>query len=252
MYGRGARFIFPAVKRIDRDIGVAILVVLWVTAGVVADRGASLALQRSIGAATWALLVALLAGEQLLVRIQVIAAVAIATVGEIFFSLVIELYTYRLGNLPSFVPPGHGVVYLAALTLGRSALFERGGKLLPRLSLGVCLAWALWGLTLSPRADLFGALLALCFAGFVVAGSAPRVYAGAFIVTSWLELAGTAAGTWTWPQMDSAGVFTLGNPPSGIAGGYCLLDCAALSFGTRAARWWDDWRAPAAEPAIAD
>lgn len=234
--------------RIGRDVGVAILVILWVTAGVVLDHGASLAVQRIIGAATWALLIALLAGESSLVRVQVIAAVAIATIGEVFFSLGIELYTYRLGNLPSFVPPGHGVVYLAALTLGRSSLFTRGGTGLVRATLAVCLTWAAWGLLLSPRQDLFGAILALCFAGFVVAGQAPRVYAAAFIVTSWLELAGTAAGTWTWPATDPSGLFTFGNPPSGIAGGYCLLDCAALSLGTRLSAWWS---ASARRPAAA-
>ncbi len=233
-------------SRLDRDIAVAVLVMLWVTAGVLVDRGASLGVQRTIGAATWALLFALLAGEKPLVRAQVLAAVAIATVREVFLSLGVELYTYRLENLPSFVPPGHGVVYLAALTLGRSTLFHRAGTLLTRTTLVTCLAWAAWGVTVAPRHDLFGALLALCFAGFVVAGRAPRVYAAAFIVTSWLELAGTAAGTWTWAVTDQSGLFTLGNPPSGVAGGYCLLDCAALSLGARLAGWWR------ASPAVAE
>lgn len=237
---------------IHRDIGVTVLVLLWVTAGVLLDRGASLAVQRTIGAATWALLFVLLAAEKPLVRAQVLVAVAVATVGEVFLSLGVELYTYRLANLPSFVPPGHGVVYLAALTLGRSTLFDRGSTGLTRATLVACLAWAAWGITLAPRHDLFGALLALCFAGFVIAGRAPRVYAAAFIVTSWLELAGTAAGTWTWTAVDQSGLFTFGNPPSGIAGGYCLLDCVALSLGSRFVEWWSVSRAPLRETAIAD
>ena len=43
------------------------------------------------------------------------------------------MYTYRLGGVagvPSFVPPGHGLVYLAALCLARSRVFARHERVL--------------------------------------------------------------------------------------------------------------------------
>jgi hypothetical protein len=223
--------------RLDRNLGLALGVCLWVSAGVLVDRGASLATQHALGAATWLVLVLLLSREKQLVRAQVAAAVIIATAGELFLALGLELYTYRLGNLP-LVPPGHGIVYLAALTLGRSRLFIDNRQTVVTITLLLAMSWAAWGVALAPRTDMFGAILALCFAGFVVAGRAPLVYAGAFLVTSWLEIAGTTAGTWTWAVADDSGLLTMGNPPSGIAGGYCLLDCAALSVGTRFTAWW--------------
>ena len=66
--------------------------------------------------------------------------------------------------------------YLHLLTVGwlSNLIFGVAHWMFPRASVeqprgDVCLAWAAWGITLAPRHDLFGALLALCFAGFVVA-----------------------------------------------------------------------------------
>ena len=36
-----------------------------------------------------------------------LSCIAIATAGELFLSLVWGLYTYRLENVPMFVPPGN-------------------------------------------------------------------------------------------------------------------------------------------------
>ena len=37
----------------------------------------------------------------------------------------LHVYVYRLHDVPAFVPPGHGLVYLAALALGGTALVRR-------------------------------------------------------------------------------------------------------------------------------
>ena len=58
-------------------------------------------------------------------RVQTLVVVALATCVEYTFSPLLQAYTYRIGTVPLFVPPGHGLVYLAALTLGRSALVGR-------------------------------------------------------------------------------------------------------------------------------
>ena len=54
---------------------------------------------------------------------QVAVVVAFATAIEYLCSPLLGIYTYRLHNVPAFVPPGHGLVYLAALAL------EMGGAL---------------------------------------------------------------------------------------------------------------------------
>ena len=39
---------------------------------------------------------------------------------------------------------------------------------------------------------------------------------------------GTSLGTWAWSTHDPTGLVTIGNPPSGAAGGYGWFDLAAV------------------------
>src|SRR5919108_2413643 len=61
-------------------------------------------------------------------RVQVWVCVAVATGFEIFGSLVWGVYRYRLHNLPLFVPPGHGIVYLFGLLAVQTPVVRRHGR----------------------------------------------------------------------------------------------------------------------------
>jgi hypothetical protein len=232
----------------SRVILIAAVTIFWIPLVLLADGSAGIDLQRALGAATWLLLLALLWGEPRAVRIQVGAVIVAATMLEYSASPLLGLYTYRLHNVPSFVPPGHGLVYLAALTAAGAMRTNRAGVWFPRAVLVVAAAWALWGITLSSRPDTGGALLFLFLAAFILRGRAPLVYAAAFVVTAYLEIIGTHVGNWAWAGHDFVGVTTLGNPPSGIAGGYCFLDMVGIYVAIRLA----DVYAPAlhVEPAV--
>ena len=223
----------PAVacRRSPGDLAVAAAVVLWIPVVLVADRGASLVEQHLLGAGSAALLLGLLVRESGLVRVQVAVLVAYAMVVEYTFSVGLGAYEYRLDNVPLFVPPGHGLVYLAALCLGRSALLASARAwLVPGTGTAV-LAYGLYGVTLAERPDAVGLFWAGCLVWFLWRGRAPLVYVAAFAVVTWLELLGTALGTWEWAPVDPVlGVITMGNPPSGVAGAYCYLDAAALTL----------------------
>jgi hypothetical protein len=54
-------------------------------------------------------------------------------------------------------------------------------------------------------------------------------YLAAFFITTWLELIGTAVGTWKWAAIDPVLGLPQGNPPSGVAAWYCLVDAVAIS-----------------------
>ena len=56
------------------------------------------------------------------------------------------------------------------------------------------------------------------------------VYLGAFFICTWLEVVGTAAGTWKWASIEPVFNWTQGNPPSGVAAWYCLVDAVAIGF----------------------
>jgi hypothetical protein len=89
-------------------------------------------------------------------------------------------------------------------------------------------AYAAYGLFLADRTDVLGAFWYLCLVGFLAWGPSRGLYIGAFFVVTYLEVLGTAVGTWTWQLYDPTGLVTIGNPPSGAAGGYGWFDLAAL------------------------
>ena len=225
-------------------VPIPVVVTLWVAVVLGLDSGASLAGQRLLGLGTWALLLVLLRGEPRATRVQVGVVVVYASLIEYVFAGWLGVYVYRLHNVPAFVPPGHGLVYLAALAIGRSAWAHRSTWFLPT-ALTVCGGWALWGLTLSPTLDGLGAFWFGCLVVFSRWGRSPFVYAGAFVMVSYLEIVGTSLGTWAWQQHDPTGLVAIGNPPSGIAGGYAWFDAAALALTPRLLRWWDARQAEA-------
>ncbi|MGH7710342.1 MAG: hypothetical protein ACREOG_03610 [Gemmatimonadaceae bacterium] len=180
---------------------------------------------------SWIVLLSLLRGEGRNVRAQVAVVVVFATIVEYTAAPVLGFYTYRLHNVPAFVPPGHGGLYLAALALGRSALGHKHGRKLIRLALLTGGAWVLWSLTFAERQDLLGMALFGVFVCVVAMGRAPSVYASTFILTAALEILGTSLGNWRWATHDPTGLLSIGNPPSGIAGGYCVFDAVALTGG---------------------
>jgi hypothetical protein len=232
----------------SRDAALFGGVVVWVAAVLVLDTGASPGRQHLLGAGTWLLLWLVLRGETGVVRAQVGVVVVFATVVEYVFSWWLGVYEYRLGTVPMFVPPGHGLVYLAALSFGRTAFAHRHARPLLTGVLVVGGGWALWGLTLSPQPDALGAFWYLCLVLFAWRGRSPLVYVGAFLVVSYLEILGTWLGTWTWGAVDPVlGLVTIGNPPSGIAGGYAWFDAAALAAAPLLTAWWARRRGPVHE-----
>jgi hypothetical protein len=166
-----------------------------------------------------------------------VVVVGFATLVEYTFSYDLHVYVYRFGNVPWFVPPGHGLVYLGALAIGRSPwALERRRTLLP-LTVAAGAAYATWGLVFSGRRDVLGAFWFVCLLGFLLRGRQPMVFVGAFVVVTYLELLGTHLGSWTWQVRDPiAHLVSMGNPPSGAAGGYGFFDAAALALAPRIER----------------
>jgi len=226
----------PAGLRADlaasrADLAAVGVVFGWITLVLLIERGSSLATQRLLGLATWVILAVLLRRETQLVRCQVAVVVVFATAVEYTFSPLLEVYIYRFGNVPAFVPPGHGGVYLCALALGRTALARRWSTPLVAITIAAGGSYALWGLVGSSRVDVLGAVWFGCLVAFLRWGPSRLLYVGAFAVVTYLELLGTAVHAWTWQSWDPTGVIPIGNPPSGAAGGYGWFDLAGLTVG---------------------
>lgn len=225
-------------------------VLAWITVVLTLDASGTLTTQRLIGAATWVLLVAALIRESPSVRAQTIIVVAFATVVEYTFSPLLGVYVYRLSNVPAYVPPGHGLIYLAALAIGRSAFVRARLGTLTVLVLAVGGCWAAYGFLLAQRQDLLGLLWFGCLAGFLKWGPSRGLYVGAFLMVSYLELYGTSVGTWAWQRHDPTGLISIGNPPSGAAGGYGWFDLAALTLGPALLSAWTSLTRRRRRPAL--
>jgi hypothetical protein len=216
-----------------------IVVLVWIPVTLGLDAGATLLQQHALGVVTWVLLVGLLRSESTLVRVQTGVVVIFATAIEYTFSPWLEVYTYRFDNVPAFVPPGHGLVYLAALTLGRTTLFQRHARTFVWATVVLGGLYALWGVSpWAPRPDVLGLFWYACLLGFLAWGRSRMLYVGAFVVVTYLELIGTWLGTWTWQPYDPTGLVGMGNPPSGAAGGYGWFDLVAITVAPVLVRWW--------------
>jgi hypothetical protein len=191
--------------------------------------------QLLLGLAAWIALAAALRDVPPLLRAQALVVVVVATCAEVVGSIIWGVYTYRLENLPSFVPPCHGLVYLAGAALAAAAAPRK--ELLVRVALVAVVAWGIAGVTVLPRADVGGAIGAALLAVYLIRGRAPEIYAGVFLVVAWLELYGTAIGTWEWAVTIPGTGVPQGNPPSGVASGYVWFDIVALALAPPLIRW---------------
>jgi hypothetical protein len=159
-------------------------------------------------------------------RPALLACLIIATAGEIFLSLVWGLYTYRLANIPLFVPPGHVLLFYLGTQLA-TRLPDRAEWWIAALAFPMVMAFAWAGRdTLGPV--LFGLFL-LC----LWLSPARKLYATMFVLSYAMELYGTWVGNWVW----SADVPWLGlktiNPPVAAGAFYCVLDLLVVSVTTR-------------------
>jgi hypothetical protein len=209
----------------------AAAIAAYLAALLAVDTQVELRGQLLLGALTWiALLIAArpLAAER---RAQVAVVICAATVAELTGSILWGVYSYRLHNLPTFVPPAHGLVFMAGLSL--SEALRRHWRALVAVAAAAATVWGVLGLTVLPRLDAAGAIGVPLLLVFLWRSRARAAYAGVFLVVGALELYGTAIGTWRWAETLPGLGIPDGNPPSGVASGYVWFDVMALLFAPR-------------------
>ena len=189
--------------------------------------------QLALGAATWLVLLVSCAPLSADQRARVALVVLVATSAEVLGSVILGAYTYRLENLPAFVPPGHGLVYLGGLAISQSVLVRRHRRTFLVAVGAMVAAWAAAGLIAFGRTDVLGALAGALLIYVLVRGRVPTLYAGVFLIVAFLEIYGTSVGAWQWAQTAPGTPLPAGNPPSGIASIYVLFDISAIALAPR-------------------
>lgn len=217
----------PLVGQLWRHPGAwFVAVVVAIPAGCAID--AKLALtepqQWGLAAFVWLVVVGVVIELPRERRLVVLCFLPMITAAEFLLSHQQGWYAYRLDNIPPWIPPAHGIVFLTALC-------AVDARRVPT----VVLAWTAAGLqaaycllNLLFRGDELGAALgAVYLVGMVVLpGDGKRFYAGLGVVVAYLEIVGSSLGVWAWaPEIYGLAAT---NPPSGAIGGYAMVDGAAF------------------------
>lgn len=202
---------------------VAAFTAFWILA-LPLDRATTEPQQQLLGLAAWAFLIIALARQPREVRLQVIVLVCVATVLEVIGSMVWRAYVYRLGNLPLYVPAGHGLFYLAALHAASLPVLARNAHRIVTAVGLLATVWMTWGLLRPPVPDLLGFVTWAIFIRFLARGRYPLLYSVSFVMTMALELYGTGLGIWAWAPLLPGLWLPAGNPPTGIGAGYAAMD----------------------------
>jgi hypothetical protein len=205
------------MTRLSSPRSNVVLIVLTLGIGLLVDQFGGLAGQLLVGVAIWAVFFRVLQTSPGEWRIPFYACLVWATAGEIFLSLVWGLYTYRLENIPFFIPPGHVLLlYLGFLAAPRIPRWFVAA--MPVVAAGY--AWFAW----LRQFDTFSILLVGMFLLCMSRAEGRRLYAAMFVIALGLELYGTWVGNWMWHAAVPYWGLTSFNPPLAAGAFYCALD----------------------------
>ncbi len=206
------------------SLALVVSFVVFVAIALPLDRSSTAAQQFALSFLAWVFLVIALVLQPPAIRVQVIVLVVVATLLECLGSLIWGAYTYRLENLPLYVPAGHGLFYLSALRAASLPVLQRHTRAIVIAVTAGASAWMLYGLVARPLPDLLGFVTWAIFIRFIVRGRYPLLYAVSFLMTTALELYGTSLGIWAWSPVLPVLMLPAGNPPTGIGAGYAAMD----------------------------
>ncbi|ATX79679.1 hypothetical protein Ga0123461_1260 [Mariprofundus aestuarium] len=144
---------------------------------------------------------------------------------ELFLSLGLGMYHYRLDNVPLWLLFGHGFIFALVFRLSRKQWAIKRTIVIQKTLL--CFAvlysvfWLIWA------NDWFGFLSAIAFMAIVYFAKKMRLFLLImFTVVCYIELIGAATGCWDWPEtaFNVSSWLASGNPPSGIAVFYLIIN----------------------------
>jgi hypothetical protein len=193
------------------------LIILTFAVGLIIDQHAGLAGQLVLSVWAWGLFFWLLRTSPREWRLSFYACLVWATAGEIFLSLVWGLYTYRLENIPLFIPPGHVLLFCLGLVLAPRV---------PRAFVALVPAAAI-GYAAFACVNGFDTVSIPLIALFIVCMLQPegrRLYAVMFVASLMLEVYGTWIGNWAWHRDVPYLGLNSANPPLAAGAFYSALD----------------------------
>jgi hypothetical protein len=188
--------------------------------GLIVDQHAGLAGQLAVSVWTWGVFFRLLRTSPREWRLPFYACLVWATAGEILLSLVWVLYTYRLGNIPFFIPPGHVLVFYLGLVMA-PRVPRAFVVLVPAAAIGYA------AFALHSGSDTISIPLTVLFILCMQQPEGRRRYAVIFVASLMVEVYGTWIGNWVWHRDVPYLGLSSTNPPLAAGAFYCALDVLA-------------------------
>lgn len=203
--------------RLDLDARVIAVVVLTLVVGIPLDALGPSGSQTLVSLWTWGALLWVVWQSPSSHRRELAACVVLATAGELFLMEVWGLYHYRLENLPLFIPPGHALVFTAAMRISRRVPSWFPWAVLAGTA--PYIAYASWA-----GFDTQGLLWFAVLAGFMTWGREQALYGVAFVMALLVETYGTSLGGWRYHTVEPWFGLTTTNPPVCVGAIYCTLE----------------------------
>lgn len=166
--------------------------------------------------------------------------IPVSAVGEVFFSMGIDLYTYKFGYVPLYVPFGHALVVGTGFQILWCSKIHRRSEGIIKLFLALYAAIFL-GVFLVFR-DSFTVLLGLLYFLGVLSMKQRLIYMIMPLFVLFVEFIGTAFGCWAWSPRPF-GFLSTTNPPMGAIMFYVYLDIIVMVLGSV-------WRVRTLEPKV--
>lgn len=210
--------------RLDHDVRVIGLVAATLAFGIPLDALGPPGSQALVSLWTWAALLWVMWRSPAQHRRELAACVVLATAGELFLMEVWGLYHYRLLNLPLFIPPGHALVFTAAMRLSRRVPTWFPWAVLAGSAPYAGYAW--WA-----GFDTQGLLWFAVLVGFMRWGREQPLYGVAFVIALAVETYGTSLGGWRYHAVEPWFGLTTTNPPVFVGAIYCTLEVMVRRLG---------------------
>ncbi len=153
----------------------------------------------------------------------------LAVLGEVLFALVLGMYTYRLDNLPLYVPLGHSMIYAAVFYIAKEPIFKKNKNLIINILFVLMLFYSTAWLVFAN--DVFGFICMLVIVYLFRRKAHTKLFfLIMFFIIVYLELIGTHYQNWYWPEIwfDKISFIPSANPPSGISVFYFGFDVGCL------------------------
>ncbi len=166
-------------------------------------------------------------------RLMALIFVPFSAIGEYIFSLIFQLYHYKFGGVPFYVPFGHAILFSTGLLMTDLPFVQTNEQRVRHVLLAIHIflfsgALLLFHDTLS---TLFGAIFAI----ILWRKGARPFYLLMGLLVLYIEVVGTYLGCWTWDPTPW-GTLRTTNPPVGAFVCYVIADILVIKITHRLIR----------------